>query len=100
MLLVLVEAKRIRTRRPQRRSQDICLGGGHPPGRCHPVHFPSSVVAEIFRDLHGRTRFSGGGVVAEIFQMTAGEDTSKITLIPGHFCYIYGTPGGHPPFIF
>ena len=46
----------------QRRSQDFCLGG-------HPVHFPSSlriqwgggVVAEIWRDLQYRIRFSGGG---------------------------------------
>ena len=72
----------------QRRSQDFCLGGGLPAvGRCHPVHFPSSpeadqiqwggvagVVAEIFRDLVGRTRFSGGGVVAEFFPVTAGVD--------------------------
>ena len=61
----------------QRRSQDFCLGGGHP------VHFPSSlrepaafsgggggyIVAEIFRVLSVTGSDSvGGGVVAEIFR--------------------------------
>ena len=60
----------------QRRSQDFCLGGG-PPGRCHPVHFPSSPEAGQIQSGGGvgSRNFpsspeagqiqSGGGVVAE-----------------------------------
>ena len=48
------------------------------------------VVAEIFRDLHVRTRFSGG-VVAEIFAVTAGTDQSN-SPSSGTFFYI---SGGH-----
>ena len=40
----------------QRRSQDFCLGGGHP------VHFPSSLRGA------DRIQWGGGGVVAEIFR--------------------------------
>ena len=51
----------------QRRSQDFCLGGGHPAG--FSVVYGSrpdsvgggGVVAEISRDLQTRTRFNGGG---------------------------------------
>ena len=54
----------------QRRSQDICLGGGHPADATRyilrhlrePTRFSGGgVVADIFRDLHERTRFAGGG---------------------------------------
>ena len=53
----------------QRRSQDFCLGGGTrpmPPGTFCVISGsrPDSVgggVEELFRDLHNRTRFGGGG---------------------------------------
>ena len=64
-------------------------GGGTrpmPPG-------PFSVISKRRPDSVG-----GGGVVAEIFQITAGEDHSNY-LNSGNFFYIYGPPGGHPPFL-
>ena len=76
----------------QRRSQDFCLGGGHPADVTRyifrdllkPTRFSGGggVVAEIFRDLLKPTTFSGGGgVVGEIFQV----NNNQITSIPGHF---------------
>ena len=110
----------------------IFLWGGS-TGRCHPVDFPSSPETdqiqwgggvEIFRHLHQRTRFAGGGVVAaeisvgpyfpvanpiqwggrgggvvgEFFPVAAGKDQSN-SLNSGTFFDISGTPADHPPFM-
>ena len=69
-----------------------------PPGTLSRPDSVGGVVAYIFRDLHKRTTFAGGGLWQNCFPVVARQHHEN-DLNCGRFFDISGRPGDHPPFL-